>query len=382
MTVAQKTSALEKPVIPDHVPDHVIVAGAGIAGCSAARALAKRGVKVTLIDRHAGPAQETSGNPWGVIYPKMTADASPADTWHQNAFCFTVQQLRRLNVKSWSACGVRHINVTPDDKKRHQDIVSRRNFPPDYARLDDGLQQNMAGMVAPQDFCRSLVDHPNIEAKFGAEFDLASAFDVPVIIATGIGVKLLPKARFLNLQNLRGQVTSLKVTAQSVALSSVQCHDGYIMPAIDGLHMIGATFQKDREDTTIDAADNVENLLKLNAALPELGFTETDIAGARAGVRLTTPDKLPLIGPLPDAEKTIATWASLRQGQNPDASAIYHPHIYICAGFGAHGLTDAPLAGDILAALIAGDPLPVPLSLFHHLQPERFLRRDLKRKKI
>ena len=56
--------------------------------------------------------------------------------------------------------------------------------------------------------------------------------------------------------------------------------------------------------------------------------------------------------------------------------------LYISTGFGAHGMTGAPLAGEIIAAEISGDPSPVPADLAERLMPERFIERALKRKEI
>ncbi len=56
--------------------------------------------------------------------------------------------------------------------------------------------------------------------------------------------------------------------------------------------------------------------------------------------------------------------------------------IYISAGFGAYGTTSAPLAGEMIASLIAGEPLPVSESLAAILAPERFILRGLRRKQI
>nr|WP_232316415.1 FAD-dependent oxidoreductase [Candidatus Burkholderia verschuerenii] len=46
-----------------------IVVGAGLAGCAMTSRLASRGWRVTLIDRHAQPARDASGNPAGVFHP-------------------------------------------------------------------------------------------------------------------------------------------------------------------------------------------------------------------------------------------------------------------------------------------------------------------------
>jgi len=45
----------------------VTIIGAGIAGCTLAAALKKRGYNVTVIDRHATAGQEASGNAEGIV---------------------------------------------------------------------------------------------------------------------------------------------------------------------------------------------------------------------------------------------------------------------------------------------------------------------------
>ncbi|NDY89787.1 FAD-dependent 5-carboxymethylaminomethyl-2-thiouridine(34) oxidoreductase MnmC [Ideonella livida] len=52
---------------------HALVIGAGLAGASAARALAAQGLRVTVLERCAGAARETSGNPAGIFHPVVHA---------------------------------------------------------------------------------------------------------------------------------------------------------------------------------------------------------------------------------------------------------------------------------------------------------------------
>lgn len=44
-------------------PREALVIGAGLAGCATAASLAARGWQVRLLERHAAPAGEASGNP-------------------------------------------------------------------------------------------------------------------------------------------------------------------------------------------------------------------------------------------------------------------------------------------------------------------------------
>jgi tRNA 5-methylaminomethyl-2-thiouridine biosynthesis bifunctional protein len=56
------------------------------------------------------------------------------------------------------------------------------------------------------------------------------------------------------------------------------------------------------------------------------------------------------------------------------------PGLFVLSGLGAHGLVAAPLAAEVLACAITGEPSPLPQALTHALHPARFLIRALKRK--
>ncbi|HLS98177.1 MAG TPA: hypothetical protein VK018_05590, partial [Porticoccaceae bacterium] len=51
-------------------------------------------------------------------------------------------------------------------------------------------------------------------------------------------------------------------------------------------------------------------------------------------------------------------------------------------GHGSRGLTYAPLAAELIASGICGEPAPLPRGLAIALHPARFLIRDLKRNRL
>lgn len=361
MTVAHKTD----DIAPAQPLPRVAIIGAGIAGASAAFALAERGCAVTVYDRHSHAAAEASGNAVGIIYPKLTVDGAPMGQLYSHAFCYTTTLLNRLQVKSWHVCGVKKTDDDSDARARTAKLMANHAYPPDFARAEsDGLFFARGGTIAPPDFVARLLDHPRITCVYGHNTDPDSITDADVIIlASANATASFAPARDLPLRPLRGQIVQLRATAASHTLDHVICHDGYITPAIDGMHYAGATFQKEAPAADAPdhlsaprAQDNIEIVDALMAQLPALGFSHNDIVAGRAAYRATTPDKLPMVGALAD-----------------------HPHIYVMAGFGAHGLTTAPLCGALLASQICGDPLPVPMPLAAQLLPRRFKDRAARR---
>lgn len=396
MTVAQKPGAAG-PKAPRQT---VAVLGGGIAGCAAAAALARRGHAVTLLDAAPALAAGASGNPAAIVYPKLTAGASPRGDIHAAAFLLTRNLLRFLRHDSWRPCGVLHKIFGAEEAQHAAQVLAQNDFPPDYAAgTAEGIFQPMAGMLSPPAFCAALAAaSPRIRvlnnhrvtalSKEPAGWRVMCDGTPPVlaeivIIALGNAALELQQAADLPLQSLRGQVTLLKQTAPSATLEHVVCHDGYITPAQNGLHCTGATFQKEAfGKTEARPEDDAENLAKLQQNLPALGFATGDIAGHRASFRAATPDRLPMAGACPDAARITAAYhAGTTRGPALPPPA-YIGGLYIATGFGAHGMTGAPLAAELIAALINDEPLPVPKDLRQHLAPERFIFRALKRGRL
>ena len=101
------------------------------------------------------------------------------------------------------------------------------------------------------------------------------------------------------------------------------------------------------------------------------------------GYRATTPDYLPMVGQLADAQKLLHHFAHLRKDKNYRFTEAmpWLTGLYINAGHGSKGLITAPLCAQLLAAQMAGEVLPVGRSIAQALHPNRFFLRDMMRRK-
>ena len=362
----------------------VVVLGAGLAGASAAFACARKGYDVTILDRNAAAAQETSGNPLGILYPKLTADRSPMGAFFQHGFFYTRHLVTALGLPSWKPCGIFEMDISDEEAERNRALAASGYWPEEFMTYDKGLHFPLAGYLSPPELCCRLLDHPKIKTVYSKEIpSLQELEGDAIIVAFGYNTKSFPETSWLPLVSVRGQMTFLKENARSKDISQIICHDGSISPAIDGIHYAGATFQREEPAAPqLRDEDHMDNLHKLNKYLPQFGFTVADIAGGRAGYRTSMPDHLPVIGPCPDYPLYTQTFPSRHPGRGKKVEGKFHERLYLSTGFGGQGLSGAPLAGEIIASLIAGDPLPVPDSLMSYIAPERFILRDLKRGKI
>ncbi|RCI71234.1 FAD-dependent oxidoreductase, partial [Pseudomonas aeruginosa] len=101
----------------------------------------------------------------------------------------------------------------------------------------------------------------------------------------------------------------------------------------------------------------------------------------RAAFRGTSPDYLPLVGPLAERAAFDEAYAVLARDarQVPERACPWLPGLYLNSGHGSRGLISAPLSGELLAAWICGEPLPLPRAVAEACHPNRFLLRDLVR---
>ncbi len=395
-----------------------LVIGAGLAGCATAASLAQRGWQVTLLERHHGIAQEASGNPQGVLYLKLSAHHTALSRLIVSGYGHTRRVLEHLHKgQDWDNCGV--LQLAFDDKEAQRQAQLATAFPADLlveltqaeaenkagtALSSGGLFYPEAGWVNPPALCQWLSQHPGITLQlhqhalelrrvddqwhaWNGEQRLASAS--VVVMASAAEIKGFEQAAHLPLKRIRGQITRLPATATSRALSTVVCAEGYIAPVRQDEHTLGASFDFNSDDLTLNSADHASNLQLLEEISPALSSSLNAAAldheqlQGRAAFRCTSPDYLPIVGPLADATAFADTYAVLSKDarQVPDTPCPWLDGLYINSGHGSRGLITAPLSGELIAAWLNNEPLPVPVDVAQACHPNRFALRTLIRNK-
>ena len=406
---------------PDAGGRRAIVIGAGLAGTSTAASLAARGWSVTLLDRDETIAAEASGNPQGALYARLSPHATALTELATTGLEYTARSLPLSGLEGgtdFDSCGVLQLEYDDAEHVR-QSRLAAQGWPTDFlAPLDrseasdragiavpsGGLFFPRAGWVKPPALCRALAAHPLVEVTLGRaalvlrqtgrgwEVHAASgpitAAPVVVIAASGVSTAFSETAH-LPLRLIRGQLTLVPESPASRALRAVLCGEGYIAPAVDGTHSLGATHKFRDTSTGVTPVEHAENLAKLAVLAPALyaalGANRLDpshLAG-RAALRCSSPDYLPIIGPVVDAARFAAIYARLAHDATLeiDAPSPWLDGLYVNTAHGSRGLVTAPLSGELLAAYLDGDPAPLPGPVVEAVHPSRFLLRNLIRRR-
>ena len=114
-----------------------VIIGAGLAGLATAWALIKRGWRITLIDRHAEIAQEASGNPAGLLMPRLGQGETLDSRFYSNAYVHAVQCLDRLQAEAAEQFWFKTGNVLVDDADKLKKIVESHQYPEDFISYID-----------------------------------------------------------------------------------------------------------------------------------------------------------------------------------------------------------------------------------------------------
>lgn len=388
---------------------HAIVIGAGVAGAAATERLCARGWQVTLIESHLQAAQEASGNRAGIFMPVLAKDDNPSARLARVAFLFALRTWRRLggvgNAFSGEACGVVQLARDAARAKVAQEIADARRFPPEFARwLDAQALVNLPGMAEradaahdhhggwlfpqggwahPGGVCEALlaacgdklhkifsrkavrIERDSGDWRLFDDHGLPIATASHVIVANGVGFREFQQTASLPLDRVRGQVTYLPA-ASLPDVPFALCREGYLTRPVDGDCILGASYDSDN-DPHLRLDSQRENLARLEQILPHVSsaFTAMPLTG-RVGFRCVSADRLPLVGALPDQ----SALAHFRGDRLRDVPRL--PGLYGLLGYASRGLIWAPLAAELLAAHISGEPLPLERDLAATLDPARF----------
>lgn len=392
---------LPHPVQPPTRP-HAVVIGAGLAGCAIAERLSARGWQVDLLDRHAAPAQEASGNLAGIARPLLSRDDNLASRINRACFLHLDRSLHRLDQAGFpprrKLNGILQMAHDAEHEEQMRDWLLASGFPDSFARFverDEAsktLHANTAqggwlfpagGWANPSSLCRAWLAAGGAGIRFQGEVEVARLLRVngvwQVIDSAGkirstaatlvmaTGTQTLAQTAGLPILPVRGQVSHLPADTLP-KLAHAVCREGYLTPAVDGVHCLGASYSKD-DIAGIRIEEHAENLHRLAAMLPgtETHFVAEQLHG-RVGFRATTPDHLPLVGALPDL--TAHPPADMRLRTFPRQSGLFG-----LLGLGSRGLVWAALLAETLASQINGEPLPLSGDQIDALDPARFALR-------
>jgi tRNA 5-methylaminomethyl-2-thiouridine biosynthesis bifunctional protein len=168
-----------------------------------------------------------------------------------------------------------------------------------------------------------------------------------VILANSSDAPKLATVPHLRLRRVRGQLTYLPEDALE-APHVVVLRGGMVLPAVEGLCVVGASYDLEDEDRELRDDSHAGNLERLASII---AFTaNTQKLDGRVSFRAVTPDRLPVVGKISEG-------------------------VYGAFAYGSRGLVWAALAAEIIASELEGEPLPVEGKLISALEPARFRKR-------
>ncbi len=340
-------------------PQAVTVIGAGLAGAATARAFAERDCEVTVLE--AGEvASGASHNPSAIFYPAVTTDWIAQTQLYYSGFAHSLQQLRHYPDVKQRRCGMLLLpNPThpPDRQQRAMEGMQpeaeifhsvTRTEASDIAGVgmpSGGLYFPQGGWVDLHSLTETLLNHPAITVRENTPVTALPQDADLTVLCNGLGaMQLLPELQGI-IKPVRGQISCIPPHGEIENLKTVLSYGGYVTPAIEGVHHIGATFARGDEDTALRNENDAYNVEKLNTYL-DWNITP-QIKQSWAAVRVVSKDRFPLVG-------------------------MYKEGLAMSLGHGSRGLLTCLLAAEHIASQAFNEPASLPKSLAAKIDPKRF----------
>lgn len=396
-------------------PREAIVVGAGLAGCSTAHALRRRGWRVALVDRAGAPASGASALPVGILQPLLSADDNLASRLTRAGARYSRQVLQRVAPaggadRMWAPCGVFHQAVDEREDALWRARLAEQAWPEAFVRYCSardahsllGLLPRYGGawfeqgaIVSASRWCHALSASgrggepawgawavARLEPRGGGWRIVDGAgrsIEAPVVVVAG-GIEAAPLLglNYAPLHAIGGQISLLAAPALRELRAAVS-GAGFLVPPLLGQAAVGATYEElpagaaaPPPGGTFRAHErNLARLVQLLAHAPAV-----EARAAFSGVRCATRDRMPLAGPVADEAGALAAALRLRGAHLVDVPRL--PGLHCLAALGSRGLALAPLLAEHVAATICGEPAPIEAELSAAVDPARFLLRRLR----
>jgi tRNA 5-methylaminomethyl-2-thiouridine biosynthesis bifunctional protein len=404
---------------PVSVPACCLVLGAGLAGAAAAASLARRGWQVTVLDAGEAPAGGASGLPAGLFCPHVSPDDSVLSRLSRSGVRTSLQALQQLTASHGLAYGVdwAHSGVLEHDLNQPAELPPEWLVPESEIQLSgqqwsqpaqpaqlaaarlpgdsQAVWHVQAGWVRPARLVQALLAAPGI--RWQGQARVARLQQTPasiwqalddqgrelaqaemLVLALGPATTGLLQASGLEagqweIQPIRGQVSVAEHTpATRAAMPPFPVNgNGNLVPdfpAASGARqwIMGSTFERDvtglppsPQDQRSAHAGNADKLAALlPACRPALDsfFDAPQLPPTWSRVRCAAYDRIPVVGPVGQTAGDL-------------------PGLWTLTGLGSRGLTLSLLCGELLAARLHGEPLPLDAKLAQALGTQRMWSR-------
>lgn len=416
---------------PIPVADCVVI-GAGLAGASAAGALAARGWTVTVLDAAPAPAAGASALPVGLLAPQVSRDDGPRSHLSRAGVRMTLQAARRMlrHGQDWALSGTAWRGEAdaalptpwPPEGQPWVAVGLPRGValpgpdaPPPHG---DCLWHATAGWIKPAALIHAWLALPGICFRgnspvqaitridgrwrtFGADGQLLAEAAHLVIASAGHSDTLVHMAMAASdaakaaatataAEKEEGLRSSEPPTAAHHHLTPLTAVHGQVSWAahtdadkslfphfpVNGAGSVlahvpwqsgtawfaGATYENATAPAVPESQAHVLNLQRIAQLLPGAAAALQPAFAAGAvhawrGTRWTTSDRLPIVG----------QWPADNAADNPTV----RPGLWISTAMGSRGLTYAALCGELIAAQMAGEPLPLEARLLRFVSSGR-----------
>ncbi|WP_343553314.1 bifunctional tRNA (5-methylaminomethyl-2-thiouridine)(34)-methyltransferase MnmD/FAD-dependent 5-carboxymethylaminomethyl-2-thiouridine(34) oxidoreductase MnmC [Pantoea sp.] len=401
----------------------VALIGGGVASAVLAMALLRRGWQVSLYCADEAPALGASGNRQGALYPLLNQHDPALATFFPAAFGFARRLYDQLPVEfehDWS--GVLQLGWDSKSAEKIAQMLSmqlpeaiaygvNQQQAEQLAGVDlgfGGIFYPQGGWLSPSQLTSNILELAQTqglrihwlhrvtqltrnEENWTLHFsEQAAVQHQNVVLANGHALLDIEQSQALPVYAVAGQVSHAPTNSALGQLRTVLCYDGYLTPVSPNFatHCIGASYHRGDTATVFRADDQQENRQRLINCLPDSAWPlQVDISDnqARNGVRCATRDHLPMSGSAPDYDATLSQYADLPEQRAAAAevkAAPVHSNLFVLGALGSRGLCSAPLAAEVLAAQMSGEPQPLDAATLAAMNPNRYwVRKLLKGKK-
>ena len=358
-------------------PCNAVIVGGGFAGAGVAHAMALRGWSVTVLEATEGEQGAHRGHLAAALTPMLTRDDDVRARLSRAGTLRAHHRWGHLTAEAFDPCGALQLSRTSGRIVDLESVVTELQLPEAWARFVDanqasaiaglkldrgGIHFPMAVRVQPEPLINQLLATTGIRRQLarvhrllrrGDTWDvLDSAGQVvaqssivvlaaahatqDILSASGL---LSDDARLHAMHPLGGEVTYVPDRLMGGGPRCIVSGDGYVLPPVDAHCVTGSSYMHGADRVVVSSDGAKSNLHRAEGLLGmRLVEAESDNGALTgwAGWRAVLPGRLPAIGAV-DEEKSL----------------------WVVAGLASRGLTWSSLAGDLIAAALNGEPLPL-----------------------